>query len=184
MDLFQQNSTVDQPPDPKEQRGGRMRILRMPTGVRVLIAIGALAVLVIVLGFGLMRILGPSERFTTFVLPYTEDFQSVDTKRWFAVSGVWSIRNETLAQITNLDDGAQIFIPKKIADGQFYHLSTYISLSSKTRSAGINFNAQYPKLTQHMHQIYLNRVVLEEGSDTQATDQAVEALDTGRRLHR
>lgn len=154
-----------------------MRILRMPTGVKLLAAIGALAALTIVVGFGLMRILGPSERFTTFVLPYTEDFQSVDTKRWFAVSGVWSIRDETLAQITNLDDGAQIFIPKKVEDGQFYHLSTYISLSSKTRSAGINFNAQYPKLTQQMHQIYLNRVVPEEGSETQAADQAVEALE-------
>jgi hypothetical protein len=176
MDPFPRSSSENQPPGPTTQSEGRAQVPRLPTRVRVLAAIGALAALTIVVGFGLMRILGPADRFTTFVLPYTEDFQSVDTKRWFAESGVWSIRDETLAQITNLDDGAQIFIPKKVADGQFYHLSTYISLSSKTRSAGINFNAQYPKLSQHMHQLYLTRTVPEEGTDTQPTDQEVEAL--------
>ncbi len=175
--FLQRNLSVNLPSGPKGERGARMRVLGVPTGVRVLGAIAALAILIIALGFGLLRVLGPSERFTTFELPYTEDFESGDVKQWFAVSGVWSIRNETLAQITDLDERAHIFIPKKVADDQFYHLSTYITLSSKTRSTGINFNAQYPKLTQHMHQLYLNRVPTEEMLDGQASDQAVEALE-------
>ena len=175
--LFERKFTENPPSSSHEPRGMSMRNLRLPTSIRVLGAVATLAVLIIVLGYGLLRVLGPSERFSTFELPYTEDFQTTDIKRWFTVSGVWSIRNETLAQITDLDERAHVFVPKTVAEDQFYHLSTYITLSSKTRSTGINFNAQYPKLTQHMHQLYLNRVPSDNLPEAETSDEAKDALE-------
>ena len=92
-----------------------------------------------VLAIALTRLLGPQDRFKAFSLPYVQDFTDVDVKRWFSESGVWTIRNETLAQMTNLDEPAQIFVPQKLTSDQVYHLSTYISLSDQNAGGGRQF---------------------------------------------
>lgn len=145
----------------------RSKIVRLAGGLLVV------AALLGILAITLMRLLGPQDRFTAFSLPYVQDFSDLDVKRWFSAAGVWSIRNETLAQTTNLDEPAQIFVPQKLTPEQLYHLSTYISLSDRTRAAGVNFNAQYQDLTGKLHRVAVAR----KSDDTDRSASAAGAME-------
>jgi hypothetical protein len=140
----------------------------MPKWLRVGASILALALVLGILAFGLLRLLGPQQRFATFSLPYVEDFSGeVDIKRWFVQDGNWTVRNEALVQTANLDKPANIFVPQKLPAGQAYHLSVYISLVKNTQAAGVNFNSQYPKLTEKTQ-----RAALIRGGEGQLTLEA------------
>ncbi|MCL6512337.1 MAG: hypothetical protein K6U78_16820, partial [Anaerolineae bacterium] len=109
------------------------------------------------MAFAITRILGPRQRLAAFELPYVQDFSDADIKSWFSDRGVWSLREETLAQTANLEQAANIFVPQRLDADQPYHLSVYLTLAKSTRAAGINFNAQYPRLTAQLHRVTINR---------------------------
>jgi hypothetical protein len=115
------------------------------------------ALLIALLIYGLMHLFGGPGQFETFSLPYVQNFQAVDVKRWFLQDGVWSIRNEALAQTASLEKPAYLFIPQTVDVDHPYHLSVYMSLPRNGNALGINFNAQYPNLTQRMHQVSVVR---------------------------
>lgn len=137
---------------------GLWHSLRQSKFVRLLVGLAVLMVVFGILAFGLMRVLGPSEGFKAFTLPYIQDFTDVDVRRWYVNEGIWSIRQEMLAQAANLNKPAELYIPYKVTDEQPYHASTYLTFAKSTQQAGLNFNAQYPKMPDKQHQIYLERV--------------------------
>lgn len=143
-----------------------VRVRRAPRLVRVAVAgLVVLAACAVVL-LGLTRLVGPRERFTTLSLPYVQDFREVDIKRWFSQNGLWAIRKEALVQTANpaptSEQAAYLFLPYKIEPDTPYRLSMYITLPKNGRKAGVSFNAQYPQLTEKLHQVIISRS--EDGS--------------------
>lgn len=151
---------------------GRLRRIRLfrSRWVRLTLGLGVSALLLAILAFGLLRVLGPRDKIGVLSMPYTEQFVTVELKKWIARDGVWSLRQDMLAQAANLEKQAQIYLPLKIPTEQPYHLSTYIVLGKSTRGAGVDFNAQYPDLPNKQHQVYIARI--EAGA---ATDGALPA---------
>jgi|GEM_PF-531074 len=139
------------------------RLSRRPF-VRLIIGLSLLAVIAALLAFGLLRILAPRERIGNFTLPFVEEFSTVDLKTWLTREGVWTLREDMLAQIANLEQAANIYAPYRMPADQPYHLSVYVVLTRSTRAAGVNFNAQYPNLTRQQHQVYIARVETAEGN--------------------
>jgi hypothetical protein len=127
------------------------RVLRLVVGLLLLVLFMGVATLVFLRWHNGARQLAP------FRLPYVQNFKDVHLTGWLAQSGNWSIRNETLVQVANPDKPALIFVPLKLSDEQLYHLSVHITLAATAKAAGINFNAQYPKLTEQTQQVYIAR---------------------------
>lgn len=134
--------------------------------LRLGIALAVVAVVLLGLAYGVLRVLGPKEKFAPLDLPYVQNFSDIDPRTWFVSDGVWSLRQEMLAQAANLNKPADIYIPGQIAKEQPYHLSTYIIFAKSTQEAGVNFNAQYPKMTTQQHQVYVGRRSEDTGTDT------------------
>ena len=153
----------------KLSRVGRMIArVRRSRLLRLGIAIAVIGVVLLGLAYGVLRVLGPKEKFAPLSLPYVQNFADVDPRTWFISDGVWSLRQEMLAQAANLNKPADIYIPGQIAKEQPYHISTYIALSKSTQEAGVNFNAQYPKMTTQEHQVYIGRRSEDAGTDSSA----------------
>ncbi len=134
----------------------RARIPGLP-GNRAIIAAGGLVCAVVILLATFQVLLAPKDKFTTFTLPYEQNFEDVNLRRWFVGDGVWSIRDSALAQTVGGDKPAQAYIPNKLIEDSPYHASVYITLKKDSRAAGISFNAQYPNLTNKQHRVYLSR---------------------------
>jgi hypothetical protein len=178
-DQVEPPSASDAMPTAPSSPPSRFSRLRRSKLIRLALGLAVLAAVVVVLAFAVLRILGPSERFSTLTLPYVQDFADVDPKKWFISDGVWSIREEMLAQAANLSTPASIYAPGKIAEEQPYHLSSYITLAKSTQQAGVNFNAQYPDMTERQHQVYIARRmedVSQEGSDATAAASPMELV--------
>ncbi len=141
----------------------RSRLLRLG------IALAVVAVVLLGLAYGVLRVLGPKEKFAPLDLPYVQDFSDIDPRTWFISDGIWSLRQEMLAQAANLNKPADIYIPGQIAKEQPYHISTYITFAKSTQEAGVNFNAQYPKMTTQQHQVFVARHSPDPGTDNAAT---------------
>jgi hypothetical protein len=139
---------------PERLRSSRLYRSRV---VRLLVALAVLALLFGVLAFGLLRVIGSRDRIGNFALPFVEDFTTVDVNTWITREGVWSLRQDMLAQIANLEKPAQLYAPYRMPADQPYHLSTYVVFNRSTRTAGVNFNAQYPDLTKKQHQVFIAR---------------------------
>lgn len=138
--------------------------------LRLAFALTTVLIVLGVLALAVTRVLGTRGRFSTFALPYVQDFTDVDVKAWFTSDGVWSLRQGMLAQAANLNKPAYLYVPSKMPDEQPYHLSTYITLAKPTQEAGISFNAQYPKMTTQQHRVYIARPPApQEGADAAAT---------------
>ncbi len=134
----------------------RARIPGLPGNRTVFAAVGlGFAALVLFATFQLL--LAPKQKFTTYTLPYEQNFDDVDLRRWFVGDGVWSIRLAALAQTVGGDTPSQAFVPYKLIEDSPYHASVYITLKKDSRAAGISFNAQYPDLKTKQHRIYLLR---------------------------
>ena len=134
----------------------RARIPGLPSNRSVFAAAGlAFAVLILLAAFQLL--LAPKQKFTTYTLPYEQNFDDVDLRRWFVGDGVWTIRDTALAQTVGGDTPGQAHIPFKLPEDAPYHASVYITLKKDSREAGISFNAQYPDLTSKQHRVYLSR---------------------------
>ncbi|OUC09408.1 hypothetical protein RY27_03010, partial [Litorilinea aerophila] len=146
-------------PAPGARRLSRLRLLRptLPRWVTWLaaggtaVAVAALAVLYL-LGFFPGRAGLPA-----FSLPLVEDFSAADLQRWIVHEGVWTLREDRLVQLANLEGPAQIYLPYEMPAEQPYHLSAYLILGRTTRAAGLNFNAQYPEPWARQHQVYIAR---------------------------
>ena len=134
----------------------RTRIPGLP-GNRAIIATAGLVCAVVILLAAFQVLLAPKDKFTTFTLPYEQNFVDVNLRRWFVGDGVWSIRDAALAQTVGGDTAAQVFIPNKLIEDSPYHASVYVTLKKDSRAAGISFNAQYPNLTTKQHRVYLSR---------------------------
>ena len=134
---------------PARQRRPRLLVWAI-RGVLVAVVLAALA-------YGALRVLGPRDAIAVFELPYVQDFTDIDPREWPMVDGIWSIRNEMLVQVANLTRPAAIYVPQQVAADQPYHFSTYIVVAKSTRRAGINFNAQYPNMSEQQHQVYIAR---------------------------
>ncbi len=134
----------------------RTRIPGLPSNRSVFSAVGLVIAVAILLGT-IQFLLAPKDKFTTFTLPYEQNFDDVNLRRWFLGDGVWTIRDSALAQTVGGDTSAQVFIPSKLIEDTPYHASVYITLKKDTREAGISFNAQYPNMTAKQQRIYLSR---------------------------
>lgn len=142
----------------------RMRLLRSRL-VRLLFALGILAIVLAIVAFGILRVLGARDKIATLTLPFVEEFTTVDVSKWLTREGVWVLRQDSLAQLANLEKQAQLYLPAKIAADQPYHVSTYVIFGGSTRAAGVNFNAQYPNLPRQQHQV---RIVRHEAAAAEA----------------
>ena len=156
-DLFELQQVSDENAGEPSPPGEPPTRRRLPKWLLWMVRIAVIAVALAALAYGLLRVLGPSDSFATFTLPYVQDFTDVDTREWFLGDGIWSIRDEMLVQVANLTKPASIYVPKRVADDQPYHLSTYIVFAKSTEQAGVNFNAQYPKMSEQQHQVYITR---------------------------
>ena len=140
--------------------------VRRSRWLRLGIALAVVGVVLFGLAYGVLRVLGPKEKFAPLDLPYVQHFADMDPRKWFISDGVWSLRQEMLAQAANLNKPADIYIPGQIVKEQPYHLSTYITFTKSTQEAGVNFNAQYPKMTTQQHQVFVARRSEDAGSDS------------------
>ena len=78
---------------------------------KLLIIVGGLTLIVGILFVGIMKLRGQGQSFKAFTLPYIQNFDDVTLRDWLSKSGVWTIRQSTLAQMTGGQDPAQIFQP-------------------------------------------------------------------------
>ena len=99
----------------------------------------------------------PEEPFSTFALPYYQNFDDVPVNRWFMSGGKWLVDGGTLAQTDNSTEVAKIFVPKWLAEGEPYQLAVELTLSESTQAAGVNFNAQYPEIQRDHERVYISR---------------------------
>jgi hypothetical protein len=99
----------------------------------------------------------PEEPFSTFALPYYQNFDDVPVNRWFMSGGKWLVDGGTLAQTDNSANLAKIFVPKWLAEGEPYQLAVELTLSESTKAAGVNFNAQYPEIQRDHERVYISR---------------------------
>ena len=134
----------------------RVRIPGLPGNRAILSAVGLIFVALILFG-AFQILLAPKQKFTTFTMPYEQNFDDVNLRQWFIGDGVWSIRDAALAQTVGGDTAAQAFVPFKLVEDTPYHTSVFITLKKDSRAAGISFNAQYPNLSAKQHRIYLSR---------------------------
>lgn len=146
------------------RRMWRSRLLRSRL-VRLLFALGVVAIVLGIVAFGILRVLGARDKIASLTLPFVEEFTTVDLSKWLTREGVWVLRQDSLAQLANLEKQANLYLPAKIAADQPYHLSTYVIFGGSTRAAGVNFNAQYPNLTKQQHQV---RIVRHEAAAAEA----------------
>jgi hypothetical protein len=134
----------------------RTRIPGLPSNAQI-IAVIALVIAVGLLGLSIQTLLAPKEKFSTFTLPYEQNFDDVNLRRWFMGDGVWSIREAALAQTVGGEKPAQAYIPNKLIEDTPYHASVYITLKKDSRAAGLSFNAQYPNMSTKQQRVYLSR---------------------------
>lgn len=134
----------------------RTRIPGLPSNAQI-IAVIALVIAVGILGLSIQTLLSPKDKFTTFTLPYEQNFDDVNLRHWFMGDGVWSIREAALAQTVGGEKPAQAYIPNKLIEDTPYHASVYITLKKDSRAAGLSFNAQYPNMSTKQHRVYLSR---------------------------
>ena len=157
--------------------------VRRSRWLRMGIALAVVGMVLLALAYGVLRVLGPKEKFAPLDLPYVQDFSDIDPRTWFISDGIWSLRQEMLAQAANLNKPADIYVPGQIVKEQPYHLSTYITFTKSTQEAGVNFNAQYPKMTTQQHQVYVARRSEDAGSDSADCGRRTDHGTRGR-LHR
>ncbi|MFN8382306.1 MAG: hypothetical protein U0V02_10220 [Anaerolineales bacterium] len=118
---------------------------------------GGIVFLAVLLFVAIQLVLGPDEPVTTYTLPYTQNFDDVNLRRWYTANGVWTIRDGTLAQTVGGEELDQLHIPLKLPEDVPYHISTFITLKKGTKAAGLVFNSQYPELSQKQQRVYLQR---------------------------
>jgi hypothetical protein len=99
----------------------------------------------------------PEEPFSTFALPYYQNFDDVPINRWFMSGGKWLVDGGTLVQTDDSAEVAKIFVPKWLAEGEPYQLAVELKLSESTKAAGVNFNAQYPEIQRDHERVYISR---------------------------
>ncbi len=102
-----------------------------------------------------------SRELANFSMPYVQTFDDGTLTGWRVQSGLWYIRNQALAQTTNLEKPTQIFIPYMLDIAQSYHLSVYMTLAKNARAVGISFNSQNAEPIVQMQQVYVVRVPTE-----------------------
>jgi hypothetical protein len=135
----------------------RTRIPGLPSN-RVLISAAGLVFVALFIFIALQTLLAPDQPVTTYTLPYTQNFDEVNLKRWFSDSGVWTIREGTLLQTVGGDEAGQMHIPLKVPEDQPYHASVFITLKKDSKNIGLSFNAQYPNLIEKQHRVYISRI--------------------------
>lgn len=135
----------------------RMKIPGLPSN-KVLLSAAGLLVVAGVLFVALQVLVAPDQPVTTYTLPYTQNFDDVNLKRWFSQTGVWTIRTGTLQQSVGGEESGQVHIPLKVPEDAAYHASVFITLKKDTRQAGLSFNAQYPELLPKQHRVYISRI--------------------------
>ncbi len=124
---------------------------------KFLISLGGLGIVAIVLYMTLQILLAPKNPVTTYSLPYTQTFDDVNLRNWFSKSGVWTLRSGSLSQTIGGEEPNFLHIPLKLPEDTPYHASVFITLKKDTTAAGLTFNAQYPKLTEQQHRVYIFR---------------------------
>jgi hypothetical protein len=125
---------------------------------RILGSAGGLVFVAVIIFIALQALLAPDQPVTTYVVPYTQNFDEVNLKRWFLESGVWTIREGALLQTIGGDTAGQLFIPLELPEDQPYHASTYITLKKDSKNVGLSFNAQYSDMAGKQHRVYLSRI--------------------------
>ena len=124
---------------------------------RVLLSIAALLAIASLLYGAFKTVLAPKETFTDFALPYVQNFDEVNLRRWFKHEGVWTLRQGALAQTVGGEHAAHLHIPYRVLADKPYHVSVYVTLKKDTRAAGISFNAQYPDMIEQQHRVFIAR---------------------------
>jgi hypothetical protein len=122
---------------------------------KIILIAGGLLLAVAILILGMKKILGKEQSYRAFILPYSQGFEDVKLNSWLNKSGVWTIRDSTLAQTIGGEQAAQIFLPFKLIEDAPYHASVYLTIKKDTRAVGFAFNAQYPDLTEKQQRVYL-----------------------------
>ena len=89
----------------------RERVPGLPRA-RVLLSIAGLLMIAGVLFGSVQVLLAPRQAFTEYELPYVQNFDDVNLRRWFIHKGVWTIRDQTLAQTIGGDEAGQLHLPR------------------------------------------------------------------------
>lgn len=125
----------------------------------LLITSGILVLVLLTVVFALfLRAHRTSGEPANFSMPYVQTFDEGTLAEWRVQSGLWYIRNQVLAQTTNLEKPTQIFIPYLLDVAQSYHLSVYMTLAKNARAVGISFNGQNAEPIVQMQQVYVVRI--------------------------
>ena len=134
----------------------RTRVPGLPSNAQIIAVFGLITAVGILL-VSVQVLLSPKEKFSTYTLPYEQNFDDVNLRRWFLGNGVWGIRDSALAQTVGGETAAQVYIPNKLIEDTPYHASVYITLKKDSRAAGLSFNAQYPNMSTKQQRVYLSR---------------------------
>ncbi|HNA55392.1 MAG TPA: hypothetical protein PLM13_13705 [Anaerolineales bacterium] len=135
----------------------RTKIPGLPSN-RILISAAGLVFVAVFIFAALQTLLAPEQPVTTYTVPYTQEFDEVNLKRWFSDAGVWTIRESTLLQTVGGEDAGQLHIPLTVPEDQPYHASVFITLKKDSKNVGLSFNAQYPNLLEEQHRVYISRI--------------------------
>ena len=123
--------------------------------IKLILILGLLAVIVGGVYLGISKLLGPRQKLTTYTLPYVQNFDDVNLRNWFTKGGVWTLREQSLAQTVGGDEPGQVHISLKLPEDTPYHASVYLTIRKDTKAAGLAFNSQYPDLTEKQHRVYI-----------------------------
>ena len=99
--------------------------------------------------------LSPSQSFAALTPPFTTDFSDTKINKWFTFGGDWQVADGVLVQQKPDAKDALIFVPLKLDNGQAYKAGVKLALEDTKQSAGLSFNAQYPRLQQSRHVVTL-----------------------------
>lgn len=124
---------------------------------RVLLSLFGLLAAAAIMYVGFKTLLAPKETFTDFTMPFVQNFDDVNLRRWFKHEGVWTMRDGTLAQTVGGEHAAHLHLPYKLITDQPYHVSVFVTMKKDTRAAGISFNAQYPDMVEEQHRVFIAR---------------------------
>lgn len=120
----------------------------------------ALLVLVI-FNIGLYsRLVANPAQVSPLTFPYSTDFSTEDWQAYQRFGGDWSLRDQTLVQMSPTGDDLGIIIPLAISAEQAYQHSTQVRWLGGTFGGGILFNLQQTATRQQSH---MARFFVQEG---------------------
>lgn len=118
--------------------------------------LGLAVIALILLNLGLYFQLGAQSIQPRFEIPYYEDFSTFSINDYQAFGGNWTIRDESLVQLSTSGYDLMTFVPIGIEASQPYFVETTLRFLGGSMGGGLIFNAQQTTSRQQSHMVRFN----------------------------